>query len=447
MSVAIDAAARAEVSLPGVIGSRMVVQRSAPINIWGWAEPGEAIRVEFNGQTVSAKADSQGCWKVVLPAAEADAKTHRMTITGKNKIVLDDILIGDVWLGGGQSNMQMPMSETKNKEAIADADRPRIRLLQIPLTKAAKPAQDVRAEWKICSPESVETFSAALYHFGRCLNSELHVPIGLINSSWGGSRIEWWIPAESQKTDDKQAGLMYNAMIAPLQPFALRGFIWYQGEANVYTNRGMEYAGQMGNLIAAWRDGWGTDKPFYYVQLAPWNYKGYPPGRLPALWKNQVAALEIPGTGMAATIDLVGPHGLDFGHPLNKHDVGKRLSLLALNKTYGQKGLVCHGPSYKSMEIEGNKIRLNFMHVHGGLKSSDGQPLREFQIAGDDGRFVAAQAKIDGSTVVVSATNVESPTQVRFAWHKLATPNLANTAGLPATPFETRNWPNNDSSK
>ena len=241
------------------------------------------------------------------------------------------------------------------------------------------------------------------------MNSKLHVPIGLINSSWGGSRIEWWKPAESQKTDDKQAGLMYNAMIAPLQPFALRGFIWYQGEANVYTNRGMEYAEQMSNLIAAWRDGWGTDKPFYYVQLAPWNYKGYPPGRLPALWKNQVAALEIPGTGMAATIDLVGPHGLDFGHPLNKHDVGKRLSLLALNKTYGQKGLVCHGPSYKSMKIEDNKIRLNLTYAHGGLKSSDGQPLREFQIAGDDGRFVAAQAKIDGSTVVVFGRKRRSP--------------------------------------
>ena len=433
LSAAVVSQTRADVTVPSVIGSHMVLQRDQPLPIWGWADPGERVTVELDGKTVSTKTDAKGNWKVVLPAMKADAKPHRMTIVGNNKIVLDDILVGDVWLGSGQSNMQMPMTETGNREAISAVNHPNIRLLQVAMTKAPKPAKNVEAAWTTCTPTSVEQFSAALYHFGQRLNNELHVSIGLINSSWGGSRIEWWIPTEA----NKQSGEMYNGMIAPLQPFAIRGFVWYQGEANVYSNKGMGYSKQMETLIGCWREAWGADKPFYYVQLAPWNYSGYPPGRLPVLWENQIACLKIPGTGMVVTVDLSDQDGLKTGHPLNKHDVGKRLAILALNKTYGQKDLVCYGPLYKSMAIEGDKIRLHFYHVHGGLKSRDGRPLCEFQIAGDDNRFVNAKAKIDGRTVVVSAKGINAPTQVRFAWHKLANPNLANTAGLPASPFRT----------
>lgn len=425
--------AKADVTLPKVIGSHMVLQRDRPLPIWGWAEPGESVTVRFNGTTQAAKADPEGNWKVVLPAVKADGKAHRMTVSGKNKIELSDILIGEVWIGSGQSNMEMGISQCHHaKEEIAAAEYPQIRLLLVPRAAGGEPAKDFKGKWVHCTPKNLAAggwggFSAALYFFGRKLHKELNVPVGLIESAWGGQPIERFI------ADGKKHGDIYDGMIAPVKPYAIRGAIWYQGESNVAN--GLAYAGKMKALIEGWRKDWGYDFPFYFVEIAPWA--GYGNRALPPLWEAQVASLKIPGTGMVVTTDLVdNPKDI---HPKDKVDVGNRLALWALAKTYG-KDVVYSGPLYKSMKVEGNKVRLSFAHVDGGLNSRDGKPLSEFEIAGADGKFVPAEATIDGDTVVVQAAEVAEPAQVRFGWRNLANPNLTNKAGLPASPFQTKDW-------
>lgn len=422
--------AGAAVTLPKVIGSHMVLQRDQPLPIWGWADPGEEVVVKFDKATASTKADAKGNWNVVLPAVKADGKVHRMTVSGKNEIKLENILIGDVWLGSGQSNMKMGIGSCdKGKEQIASANYPKIRLFYVlPPEKKVAPSP-----WAKCSPQTVGTygnwggFSAALYYFGQRLHKDLDVPVGLISSSKGGTSIESWTAS------GPKSGKRYSGMIAPLKPFAIRGTIWYQGEANV--GDGLKYAGKMKTLIKGWRQAWGYDFPFYFVQLPPWSR--YKRGSLPPIWEAQAASLNIPGTGMVVTTDLVD--NIKNVHPKNKFDVGNRLALWALAKDY-KKDLVYSGPLYKSTKVKGNKIRLAFAHVGGGLKSRDGQPLREFEIAGIDGKFQPATAVIDGDTVVVEAKEVASPAHVRFGWRNVPNPNLVNKEGLPASPFKTDNW-------
>ncbi len=443
--------AQADVKLPKVLSSHMVLQRDRPLPIWGWADPSEEIMVKLDASTATTKTDAQGNWKVVLPAVKADGKTHNMTISGKNKIELDDILIGDVWIGSGQSNMELPLgSSAGGKEAVDAANCPQIRLLHVERVKTSEPAKDIVVytvarrvkgqpppppatgpAWKVCARQTVPGFSAVLYYFGHRLHKDLNVPVGLIHSAWGGSPIEAWIVSRPK------GGGMYNGMIAPLEPFAIRGAIWYQGEANVNNQTGPTYADKMKSLIGGWRQAWGQNFPFYFVQIAPWSGK-YEPGRLPALWECQAATLKIPGTGMAVTTDLVTD--IKNIHPQNKLDVGNRLALWALAKEHGKKDIVYSGPLYKSMKVEGNKIRLSFAHVGSGLKSRVGKPLAEFEIAGADGKFVPAEAMIDGDTVVVQAKEVASPAQVRFGWRNEANPNLINKEGLPASPFQTQDW-------
>lgn len=423
------ATAQAEVKLPSVLASHMVLQRDKPIPVWGWAEPGEEVSVQFGDKTEKTKADDKGNWKVSFPAQKANAKPQTIVVSGKNKIELEDILIGEVWVGSGQSNMEWSLNSSHDgKSAIPAADKPLIRLFQVPKVQGKEPAKDVKAAWEVCSPKTVGRFSGVLYHFGLRLQKELDVPIGLINSSWGGSPIEPWTVAE------KTSGGMYNGMIAPLLPFPVRGVTWYQGESNV--NNGLKYRDKMEALIEGWRGKWGKDLSFYFVQIAPWS--GYGPDKLPELWEGQVASLKIPGTGMSVTTDIV--HNIGDIHPNNKFDVGNRLALWALAKDYGKKDLVYSGPIYKGMKVENNKVRLSFAHVGGGLKSRDDKPLTEFQIAGEDGKFVDAEASIDGESIVVQAKGVDAPTQVRFGWRNIANPNLINKEGLPASPFRTKNW-------
>lgn len=429
LALTLAPAARADVKLPSVLASHMVVQRDRPLPIWGTAEPGEEVSVTLDDKTEKTKADDKGNWKVSFPALKADGKTHKISVAGKNKIELDDILVGEVWVGSGQSNMEWSVQASADPKATIDAaDHPKIRLFHVPKTQAKEPARTVNATWQVCSPKTVPGFSAVLYHFGVRLEKELDVPIGLINSSWGGSPIEPWTVGE------KQSGGMYNGMIAPLLPFPIRGVIWYQGESNVAN--GLKYRDKMEDLIKGWRKVWGHDFPFYYVQIAP--FAGYKDGALGPLWEAQVASLKIPATGMVVVTDLVD--NVKDIHPRNKKDVGNRLALWALARDYGKKDLVHSGPLFKGMKIEGDKIRLRFAHVGGGLKSRDGKPLTEFEIAGADGKFVPAEAVIDGDTVVVSAKGVSDPMEVRFGWTKTANPNLANKEGLPASPFQTKNW-------
>ncbi|MCH1440157.1 MAG: sialate O-acetylesterase [Rubripirellula sp.] len=424
---------RGDVKLPTILDSHMVLQRDSPLQFWGWADAGEKVTVTMGDEVATTETGEDGTWKVSMGAQKADGKARTITISGKNTIELTDVLIGEVWIGSGQSNMEWVLSNTQGSaEAIADADHPMVRLFHVPKVQNNEPATDIKADWKVCTPDSVPRFSAVLYYFGLKLQKELNVPIGLINSSWGGSPIEPWTIANGT------SGGMYNGMIAPIVQYPIQGVIWYQGETNVLRKNGLAYEDKMKDLIGGWRKAFqNPDLAFYFVQIAPWSGR-YEDGELPKLWEAQVATLKMPGTGMAVTTDLVD--NIADIHPRNKLDVGNRLALWALAKTYEQAGTTYSGPLYKSMAIKGEKAYLSFAHTAKGLKSRDGNPLTEFQIAGADGKFVAAKAVVDGNTVVVSASEVKSPKTVRFGWRKIANPNLINSVGLPASPFQTDNW-------
>jgi sialate O-acetylesterase len=416
-----------------------------------------------------------------------------MTVAGKNTIKLTNILVGEVWAGSGQSNMEWNVRISANgNEEIQAAKHPKIRLFLVPKRLAHAPIDDVDARWVECSPESIPNFSAVLYYFGREIHQKLNVPVGLITVAWGGSRIEPWTtlaefesnpvlkaeleaynkskaeransrkqylvaarawldaaekasaagqeyPAPPAPPADPMAQFtspvaMYNGMIHGIAPFAMRGALWYQGESNV--GQGMHYHNLKKGLVQSWRKVWNQgDFPFLYVQLAPFKY-GRTDAALPELWEAQTASLSIPNTGMAVTVDISTIGDI---HPPNKQDVGKRLSLWALAKTYG-KDLVYSGPLYEAMSIEENKIRLKFQHAAPGLVARDSKPLSWFTIAGEDKVFHPAEATIDGQTIVVGSAKVARPVAVRFGWNQIAEPNLSNKAGLPASPFRTDKW-------
>ena len=330
--------------------------------------------------------------------------------------------------------MEWSLNQSERRdEFIKAANHSGIRLFHIPKKQFDQPQPDVPNKWKTCTSANIPNFSAVLYHFGKAIHADQDVPVGLINSSWGGSPIEPWTVTKSG------SGKMYNGMIAPIIDFRVTGTIWYQGETNVIQNNGLAYTGKMKALIEGWRRVFDNESmPFYFVQIAPWNNGRYADGQLPALWEAQCATLKMPNTGMAVTTDIV--HNLGDIHPSNKHDVGDRLARWALAKHYGKKGVTYSGPLYKAMKVDGGKIHLAFAHAGSGLKSRDGNALSEFKIAGADGKFVDATAEIVGNHVVVRADSVAAPTQVRFAWHRAAQPNLCNREGLPASPFQTENW-------
>ena len=461
--------AEARLRLPAVIGSGMVLQRDVPLTIWGWADAGEEITVVIGENKGVATADAQGRWRVKLAAMKASAEPLRMTVAGKERIELTDILVGEVWLGSGQSNMQMSVASSANgAKEIAAAENPKIRLFLVPLVPSGTPAEDVKASWKTCNAANVPSFSAVAYFFGRELQKELGVPVGLIASSWGGTRIEPWIPPagfasepELQKERDGIAAALaafekapepkpkhplnsngaatglYNGMIHPLVPFAIRGALWYQGESNL--GAGMRYHTLMRGLIQGWRATWGQgDFPFLFVQLAPFKYKAKDTV-LPEIWEAQTETLKLPNTGMAVTTDIATVNDI---HPPNKQDVGRRLALWALAKTYGKTNLVFSGPLFESMKVERSRVRLNFSNVGGGLVTRDAKMLTDFFVAGADKKFFPALATIvGGEFLVVSAPQVPNPVAVRFGWNQTAEPNFGNQAGLPASPFRTDRWP------
>jgi sialate O-acetylesterase len=371
-----------------------------------------------------------------------------MTIKGSSddSVTLENVLVGEVWICSGQSNMEMGVGEVKDGEAeIAAAAYPGIRLFWVPKERARQPARDVDADWEVCSPKTLGAggwggFSAAGYFFGRDLQKELKVPVGLIFSAWSGTPAEEWTSTEALAAEPTlktlvgqyEVSSLYNGMIAPLIPFAIRGAVWYQGEANV--GRGAQYQVLLPTLIRNWRTNWHEgDFPFGIAQIAPFFYGG--DGSAEAeVWEAQLMTVKkVPNTGIALTMDI---GELDDIHPKNKQDVGHRLALWALAKVY-QRPVVYSGPIYKSMAIERQRIRIAFDHVGGGLVSRDGQPLTDFMIAGADKQFLPATAEIDGPTVVVINDAVSNPVAVRFAFRGTAQPNLGNKEGLPAAPFRT----------
>lgn len=456
---------QAETKLPSIIGSHMVLQQGEKCPIWGWDDSDKQVTVEFAGQKHTTKVGDDGRWEVHLDSMKANAKGQTLTIRGSSKIELTDVLVGEVWLCSGQSNMEWRVKQSANpQEEIANAKHPLIRHIKIPHRPAAQPENDVPSDgWKVCSPQTAADFTAVGYYFARHLQSEIKVPIGLIGSNWGGTRIEPWIPPVGFKSvpalkanfADKldqfpakrgngvnhQSPLaLYNGMINPLLPYTIKGALWYQGESN--NGEGMLYHEKMKALIAGWRSVFNKPElPFYYVQLAPFRYGRDDDPRLPGIWQAQLETLKVPHTGMAVTTDITNVRDI---HPKNKQDVGKRLALWALVKDYGKKLKTQYsGPIFeKTSHAEGkDSLTVHFKKLgdhHHGLKTNDNKPISHFEIAGKDGKWHPAKATIVyGDHLIVKSDAVKNPVHVRFGWHQMAEPNLVNGAGLPASPFST----------
>ncbi|MFP6903414.1 MAG: sialate O-acetylesterase, partial [Verrucomicrobiia bacterium] len=389
--------AQAEIKLPSILGSHMVLQRDAACPIWGWDDAGTAVTVSFAGQTHTAKAGKDGRWQVSLTAMKASAKGRALTVKGSSTVKLEDVLVGEVWLCSGQSNMEWTVSRSTNaKEEIANAKHPLIRHIKIPHRPSAKQESDVPSTgWQPSTPKVTGNFTAVGYFFARHLQGELNVPIGLIGSNWGGTRIEPWIPPTGFKSvpalksiadkldefpqkngnriNHQSALALYNGMIHPLLPYKIKGALWYQGESN--RADGLKYQAKMRALINGWRSVWSDPElPFLFVQLAPFRYGG-DAKLLPAIWQAQLNTLKIPNTGMAVVTDITTLGNI---HPPNKQDVGKRLALWALANTYGKKGIVYSGPLFKSLTIQGGRAIVDFTHA-AGIKARDDKPLTHFE--------------------------------------------------------------------
>ena len=488
--------AHADVTLPSVIGDHMVLQTGIVTPIWGTAEPGEAVAVQLGEQQASTAANAAGKWSVKLGPFEPGGPVE-MTVTASNVLTVQDILIGEVWVCSGQSNMQWAVRNSWHPETeIAEANYPQMRLFTVKHVTSDKPLEDTNASWDLCTPETVPGFSAVGYFFGKELHKTRNVPVGLINTSWGGTPAESWTslptlegdpvlepilrrwdvrlqnyPIEHQKyrerlaewqtiADEAEAlgrpvprrpgapvgpdhphrpASLYNGMIAPLIPYAIRGAIWYQGESN--AGRAYEYRKLFPKMISDWRAAWNQGQfPFLFVQLANFNAWGSPPPNESAwaeLREAQTMTLMLPNTGMAVTTDIGESYDI---HPRNKQEVGRRLALSAQGIAYGE-DIVHSGPLYDSFAVEERRIRLRFKHLGSGLEASDGQALRGFMVAGPDCQFVGAQAKIEEDTVVVWNNWVAHPIAVRYAWAHDPTGNLCNAEGLPASSFRTDRWP------
>ncbi len=487
--------APAEVRLPAVFSDHMLLQQGVPVRVWGWSGPGETVQVRFRDRSYRANAPlpgDSGDWEVFLAPLEAGGP-FRLEVRGTNTIVLEDVLVGDVWVASGQSNMDWSVRRSRNPDQeIAQANYPRIRLFKVARKVADSPLEDVEGAWQPCSPESVGEFSAVGYYFARHLHRKLGHPVGVIQTAWGGTPAQAWVSRPRLESDprltstleawkqvlakyparqkehleevarwERQAesakksgepvprrprrplgpghpwtpGGLYNAMIAPLTPYAVRGAIWYQGENNAHLAEADLYRSLFPALIQDWRAHWKVGPfPFLFVQLA--NFRKTPEGsEWPELRESQLMTLSVRNTGMAVTIDIGNPEDI---HPKNKQDVGKRLALAARALGHGE-DLVYSGPIFRSVTTEGTGLRIWFDHAGGGLENRGGA-LTGFQVAGADRRFVPADARIDSGTVVVASAAVERVVAVRYGWSDSPVCNLYNAEGLPASPFRSDDW-------
>jgi sialate O-acetylesterase len=442
----------ANVRLPAIIGSHMVLQQNSKVTIWGWAEPGEKVKLkaDWDTTTYTATGSFAAKWSIQLQTPAAGGP-YNISIDGNNNIVLEDVMIGEVWVCSGQSNMEMNVGwGLPYGDEVAKATNTKIRFFHIPRTTAEYPQEDVKAKWVVCNPEDMKNFSAAGYFFGKNLQEKLNAPVGLINASWGGTPAEVWTPKEFVEDDavlkkaaaqlrpsqwwPVNAGATYNAMIYPLTNYSIAGAIWYQGESNVGT--ASTYTQLFTTMIDSWRKAWQKELPFYFVQIAP--YAGYGDSSASAFLREaQTKTLALSNTGMVLTSDLVD--NINDIHPKMKREVGERLVNLALAETYGQQNIAYKIPMYKSMQVEKNKVRVSFTNAEKGLVSKG--PLAEFYIAGEDQKFVPATAKIEGSTIVVWSKDVAKPAAVRFGFRNAAMLNLYNKEGVPVNLFRTDDWP------
>ena len=485
-----------DIKLPAIFSDHMVLQQNKNCAVWGWADSGEAVAVTIGDQTQSTKAGMDGKWLVKLPVLQAGGPLT-LRVKGKNEVIVNDVLVGEVWLGSGQSNMGFTVARANDFEGEkAKANLPKLRMFTLDRVATPTARADCKGAWVICSAATVGGFSAALYFHGRELHEKLGVPMGLINSSWGGTAIEAWTSQESQsgaafarvheywgkklaepwdeakamaayekqvavqKESERKARLtgakapnppqkpveprlsqnrpanLFNGMIVPILPYTIRGAVWYQGEQNSGLPYADLYGAQLETLIKDWRNRWQEDFPFAWVQLP--DYKA--PQREPVeingwvtVREEMLKALKVKNTGMAVTLGLGEADNI---HPTKKQEVGHRLALWALSTVYGQKNAVASGPWPQGHTIRGSEIVLSFIHTDGGLKTRGGE-LKGFAIAGADKKFVWAKARLDGDQVIVSSPEVKEPQAVRYAWAANPVWSLENGAGLPASPFRT----------
>lgn len=468
----------AEVTLPKLFTSHMVLQRNMPVHIWGMAAPDEGVTVTFRDETKMTSADSLGRWSLYLSPGDAGGP-FTLTVKASNTLTLDDVLVGDIWIASGQSNMEFPMTDLADaKTEIAAVNNPEIRLLRVEHTYSDYPLSDVKAApWAAFNPDSAASSSAVAYFFARDVQKKEHVPIGLIESSWGGTVAEAWTSMDGLSRDASlmpvfaswakmsdaeitnqllqrevdrakasgkplpdvpwkpvlqswEPAQLYNGMIAPLTPFAIRGVIWYQGESNSKLDRAPLYSRLFPALIQDWRRHWGQgDFPFLFVQIS--SFTSTPEEDWATIREAQRKTLSVSNTAMAVTIDIGNP---DNVHPKDKQDVGARLALAARAKAYGEHDLEYSGPLFLQVTQGEGFLRVWFSHAESGLVTKDGT-LKGFEVAGADGKFAPATAKIDGSTVIVSSTMVTTPKYVRYGWANSPECNLFNKENLPASPF------------
>ncbi|HRA86616.1 MAG TPA: sialate O-acetylesterase [Planctomycetaceae bacterium] len=486
----------ADVQLPSVFSEHMVLQQQQKIRIWGWADAGEAVSVAIGSNTASAKADDSGRWQVDLASMTGSNTPVTISVKGNNTVEIKDVLIGEVWLCSGQSNMEWTVASSTNaQEELAAAKYPMIRHIKVPLVQSTVPLDNFNSSWQVCSPETVGGFTACGYFMARKLHQELDVPVGLVNSSWGGTRVEPWTPpvgfqhvaalqdiylsvigrtpgtpqyrdrlsahiksleewianaknnvssletlAPSPNypaelipfTSNQDPTMLYNGMIHSLVGFPIRGAIWYQGESN--HTEGMLYFEKKQALIDGWRELWGQgDFPFYYVQIAPFQYGNEDPTILAKFWEAQAAVQQIPNTGMVVINDIATLNNI---HPPNKQDVGLRLAQLALKNDYGKTDVVANSPEFSKLDVLSDRLKITFRNSGGGLKTRDGKSPSHFELIGvGSNGFQPAMATIEGDAVILTSEKVTSPTAFRFAWHMLAEPNLCGGTGLPVGAF------------
>lgn len=445
--------------LPEILSDGMVLQQNSKVNIWGKTDPGKTVEVKpcWSKTAVRATANNEGKWVAVIKTPEANYTPRTITITDGEEVVLRDILIGEVWLASGQSNMEMPLNGfhhnpiMDSNETIAFSGQyPAIRFVTIPKVQSFDPQEEVEGRWQLCNPANSPGFSATAFFFAETLHKSLNIPIGIIVSAWGGTKVESWIDREilesyqdvnlSEDVVNKlnpaaRPMLMYNAMIHPLTNYVVKGFIWYQGESNVGAHQ--VYPDRLHDMVSLWRTQWhNSDLPFYYVEIAPFEYgNGNDPGAAYLREAQFKAQKLIPYSGMISTNDLVEPYELRNIHPRNKTDIGKRLAFMALNKTYGYDRVAAHGPEYSSMEVSDGKIIVSFDHAEEGFNRTDG--IEGFEIAGADGEFLPAQAIVHNGKIVVSREGVDQPIAVRYCFRNFRIGNLAGIHELPVVPFRS----------
>ena len=447
--------ASAGIKLPAVLSNHMVLQQKSSVPLWGEARTNAVINIttSWNKKVYRIKADAGGKWRLMVQTPAAGGP-YSITFTDGTVLQLTDIMIGEVWVCSGQSNMEMPMRGFKSipilnsNDLLVKADNQNIRLFQIPHAVSASPLADCSANWKVSSSESALMFSAIGFQFGLMLQETLKVPVGIIEADWGGTPIEAWMPAKSlagfpviklpapnQKMYSGTPTSLFNGMIAPISGFGIQGFLWCQGEANI--RKPDHYDQKMKSMVEAWRENWKRDTiPFYYVQIAPFKYPSFPDSVPYLREKQQLAQSLIPNSGMVVSIDA----GDEFNiHPSDKTTISKRLLYWALGHTYNKKGVAYQSPLYQGMGVVGKEVVLDFKNTPQGFTSYR-KEVTGFEIAGEDKVFHPATAKLWNNTIYVMSAEVSKPVAVRYAFKDSGVGNVYNTFGLPVAPFRSDNW-------